>query len=264
MKLNRPILTIILIILLVIDLIFFSVALIGQKVLNEEFLNEMIYDFDYIDYLKDNESIKNSVNNYKYSFDVFNYIDKEEVKEVENKVVDNILSNEDTFIEYEDILQVLNNAVNKYEKINTVDIHEYIDDDIKEVAYELSNSFDNDSITGLHIVNGFVNSKIIYLFVIIAIVISTLIIIFEHINGCLINSIIYLIYSFAMYYLKYNFDFKVYIKNNEITIANKVLPLDNIYVTCFVLGFVLLVIYVIKLIVKVVRDIKLNSYYKEV
>lgn len=263
MKLNKPIFTIILIILLVIDLIFFSIVIIGKKSLDKDNIKDIVYSFNYKEYLKDNENIKESISKYNYSFEIFDYIDDNEVKRIEDKFIDNLYSNKKP-IEYEDILLILNNAVNKYEKDNLVDIHKYVDNDINEIARKISNT-DEEFSLAFDFMNKFVNSKLIYIFLVIGILLITLIIVFEHINGCLINSIILILYSILMYYLKYNIYSKVHLDDNInkyfIGFSNRIVDLDNIYVISFILGFVFLLLYVIKLIRRIVRDIRLNSYY---
>ncbi len=263
MKLNRPIFTIILIILLVIDLIFFSIVIIGKKVLDKNSIKDIVYSFNYKEYLKDNEIIKNSTNNYKYSFEIFDYIDDNEVKKIEDKFIDNIYLNKKT-IEKEDIILILNNAVDKYEKDNLVDIHNYVDGDINKVSNKLSN-IDEEFNIAFSFINKFVNSELVYIFLIFAIISIVLIIVFEHINGCLINSITLILYSILMYYLKYNLYSKIHLDNNVNKyfndFSNKIVDLDNVYAISFFLGFVFLLIYVIKLIRRMIRDIRLNSYY---
>ncbi len=263
MKLNKPIFTIILIILLVIDLIFFSIVIIGKIVLDKDNVKDIAYSFKYKEYLKDNEIIKESINNYNYSFEIFNYIDDNEVRRVEDKTIDNLYSNK-KFIEYEDVLLIFNNAIDKYEKDNLIDVHKYIDDDINKIAKELSNT-DEEFVLIFDSVNRFVNGKFIYLLLVIAIISITLIIVFEHINGCLINSIVLILYSIFLYYSKYNAYSMIRFDSDTskyfVDFSSKTVNLDNIYVISFLLGFVFLLIYVVKLIRRVVRDIRLNSYY---
>ena len=263
MKLNKPIFTIILIILLVIDLIFFSIVIIGKKVLDKDNIKDIAYSFNYKEYLKDNKNIKESISKYNYSFEVFDYIDDNEVKRIEDKFIDNLYSNKKA-IEYEDVLLILNNSIDKYEKNNLVDIHSYVDDDINEVAGDISN-IDEEFSLAFNYVNRFVNSNLIYLFLLIAIISIALIIVFEHINGCLINSIILILYSIFLYYSEYNVYSMIRLDSDTskyfMDLSNKIVNLDNMYVISFLLGFVFLLIYVVKLIRRIVRDIRLNSYY---
>lgn len=264
MKLNKPIITITIIILLVFNLIFFSFAQISKNILNEKFLTQLVDKFDLKKSVLNDQNIKNNINNYKYPQEVFNYIDYSSIDIVKKKIVNNILTKDKEFISEKDISYILNNSVYQYENYTFEDTFDYVKDDINKFSLNFSNAFKNDIVNILNFIKFLSNSMLYELSIIISLIFLTLIIFFEKRNGYLISSIICFIYALILYYLDSYFIKNMLLGPNNYlyfsNIDNLTISLDNIYIICLILSFVLLLIYIVKSIKKIMRDIRISSY----
>ncbi len=265
MKFNKPVLTTILIIILLLDFFLFSITIVTKKTLNKDNALEIVHSFDYKAYLMDDENIKQSIDNYSYSKEIFDYIKKDDVISLEDKLVDNLYSYDEEIIRKKDILLIMNDAVDRYESEKTLDIHNYIDNDIDKVSSDIVSLFNENTVMSFNFINKIVSSAIIYVFVFIATVLTVLIMIFEKRKGYLINGILYLIYSVFVYYISKVIFTSGFINDNIIRYfkyfsTNKI-NLDMIYIVCFVFGFILILIYFIGYLKRTFRDMRLGQYY---
>ncbi len=259
MKLNKPIITICIIILLVVDLIFFSFLSFGKKLKDEKVINEIVESFNFKEYLLDDELISNSINNYNYPKEVFNYLDDLQINRVKKKYVDRLLKKDNFLIQKQDIFDILSNSVYEYEFRNKSDIYNYVESDIDNFSTRMEDSFDIDFINEYYGIYN-VSNGMLYLISLSLIIIGIIfIIIIEKKNGFLVSSIILIIYSFLIYYINKNalevgFGslFKYF---NKISFH-----LDSLYIICFIFSFVLLLIYIVKSLRRAAREIRLKSY----
>ena len=258
MKLNKPLITICLIIILVINLIFFSFLSVGKKTEDKEYIKQIVSTFDFKEYLLNNSTIDKSINEYKYPKEVFDYLDSIKIDELKDEIVDNLFNKSDYLINKEDIIDILNNSVYEFEASRTKDIYSYVKDDIEEYSMYFDNKLNKDIKDGYFYVNRITNA-LYPVSILISIIIFGIIIIFEKENGILLSSIVLLSYSFFVFYVdKYfiSFSYKRLLKYFKF--VN--LELDNLYIICFILGFVLLLIYIIKSLRRFARNVRISSY----
>ena len=163
------------------------------------------------------------------------------------------------------LTNILTKSVSLYDLNNKSDSFSFVKDDIFRFSVEVSYRINNDGVVQIFKVALFlVNSFIYYIPFIIAIILSGLIIIYEKKEGILINGIIYIIYSFFLYYMNTHFiswmlksgSFYSYFRN----MSDFTLRLDNLYIICFIFSFVLLLIYSVIYLKRVIRNIRLSSY----
>ena len=91
MRLNKPIMTIILVIIMVINLVFFCLISIGQTFNKKEFWKSIINKFDLYNYVINDAEVKQSIANYNFSIELFNYIHEEKVLSLKETIVINII-----------------------------------------------------------------------------------------------------------------------------------------------------------------------------
>lgn len=259
MKLNKPIITICIIILLIVNLIFFSFLSIGKKIGEKDFLNEIVLKFNLKTYILNNESISKSIEEYKYPKEVYNYLDNLKINNLKNKFINNLFEKKDRLIDKSDVEEILKNSVYEYEYNHSSDIYSYVENDIKEVSNHLEERFNSEFVDHYFSIKYFSEGIIYYVSILLTVALILLIIYFEKKNGLLITSIILLIYSFTLFYVNDNYlEFGL---NNVFKYFDKIdFKLDNIYIICFILGFVLLLIYMCAFFKKVTREIRIKSY----
>ena len=259
MKLNKPIITICIIILLVVDLIFFSFLSFGKKIKDEKLINEMVESFDFKKYLLDDDIISNSIDNYNYPKEVFDYLDNLQINKVKKKFINNLLHEENNLVLKQDIKEILDNSVYEYEYRSQGDIYGFVANDIDTYSTKMEDEYNIDFVNRYNTLYS-ISSGILYYISLLFIIISiSLIIVFEKRNGFLISSIILIVYSFLIYYVNKNV-LEIGFKSIFKYFKNVSLHLDNLYIICFILGFVLLLIYIVKLLRKLARDIRISSY----
>lgn len=261
MKLNKPIITIVIIIILVINLIFFSFTLISKTLVKKDNLLTIVEHFNTKKYLLNNKTIKDSIDNYKYPKEVFNYIDNINLNKIKNDIVNNIYNDNDILIDSKDISYLLKNSVYEYESITNEIASNYVFDDIDYFAIDSSNYINNIILQQFRTYIFFSNNIFTYMSIILSIFLFSIIIIIEKRNGYLISSITLLTTTIVLYYLDNNIytiipNIKKYIDKVE----NTNIVLDNKYMICFILGFVLLLIYIISFIKKQMREYRLNRW----
>ena len=258
MKLNKPLITICLIILLVINLIFFSFLSIGNNLSNREYINDIIEDFDFKEYLLNSYNIKKSIDEYKYPKEVFDYLNTLKIDELKKNIVDNLFDQNEYLVDKDDIIEILNESVYEFESNRSKDIYSYVEKDIYNFSDIVSKKINKDFSDGYYTIEKI--SKVFYsISIIISISLISIIILMEKRNGFLISSIILAIYSFFVYYV--NNYFLEFILKEKMNYFDKLdLGLDNTYIICFILGFVLLLIYIVKTLRRFAREIRVSSY----
>ena len=259
MKLNKPIITTLIIIMLVVNLIFFSFLSIGKELGKKKVVNEIVDKFNFKDYLLDYDLIQSDINNFKYPKEVFDYLDLHKIKTIKEKFINNLLEKKEPLLEENDIKAVIYNSVNKYEEKTYTDITKMLEKSVDSFSLKLANDFNSDFNDGYHIVINISNSLLYYLSIIISITLIVLIIFFEKYNGVLISSITFMCYAFFVYYIGQNIfskSFNSFFKYFD----NISLSINNNHIICFILGFVLLLIYMIKKLKCFLRDIRIKSY----
>ena len=258
MKLNKPIITIIVIILLVLDLIFFSFTLICRTIVKKDNIEKMVDNFDLKAYVLSNDRIKESIDNYKYPKEVFDYIDQFNLLNIKRAFLKSLYNGEEILIDKENISYLLKSSVYEYENITHEYSYEYVVNDIEYFSSDISYYFNNDFINVYNLFNVLSSETLSYILLLVSMILSLILIIVEKNTGFLICSIIFLITSFVLFYLDINLYTVIpfmdkYIDNLKIT-------LDNRYLICFIFGFVLLLIYIVYFIKKQMREFRLRNW----
>ena len=259
MKLNKPIITICIIIILVINLIFFSFLSIGREIGKKEFVSDIVEKFNFKEYSLNYELIQKDINNYKYPKEVFDYLNDNQIKQVKEKLVNNLFEKKEKIIEESDIKEIIYNSVSEYENKTSSDISKLLEKSVDSFSLKLVDDFNEDFINSYHLVRNISNSILYLISIIITITIIVLLIIFEKYNGVLISSIILMCYSFFVYYIGQNI-FSSSFNSLFKYFDNISFSMNNIHIICFILGFVLLLIYMLKKIKSFLRDIRIKSY----
>lgn len=261
MKLQKPLITIIFIVLLGVNLIFFSLVSIGKSLSTKEMTKKIIDKYDIKDTILQEEYVKNNIKEYKYSSLVFNYINKDKEKELKEDIIKNIENSSEILIDDKEITSILKRSVFSFEIKNSVDTMGAVNNDIELYSYKVSQYINNDFLNTIYFFRFLSNSLFSLVSILILIVLLVGIIICEKRNGYLISAIITFIYSFFIYFLNNNFFSHKFISDTYFKgLSIEKLSLDNTYMICFILSFVLLLIYIIKYIKKVLRDMRINSY----
>ena len=258
MKLKKPIITIIIIILILVDLVFFSFLYLGKEITKKEQINEIVLKFDLKKYILDNRIIEESVNNYRYPEEVFNYLDDYEIKNIKDNFLVNLELKKDTLISSEELKELLLNSVYEYEFQTNNYILDYVSNDIDILALEITNNINNYR-DGYFFIEDISNSSLYYISIILLMIGIAIIILVETTRGVLISSIILFFLSFFLYYIENN-SIKVLFKNFNNYLDKCEIYYNNFYIICFILGFVLLLIYMYFLIKKIFREIRIKSY----
>ncbi len=260
MRLKRPFITIMLIILLVLNLIFFSFVFMSRTVTNKEYIKEIIYKFDIRSYLNDNEDIKQNVDKYKYPIEVFDYIDEKSFKEI---LLNKLYDDKDYDLKVE-LTNMFKKSIDKYDSLNNTDSYNYVCDDIESIVNKFSEYFDEYVLKTFNFIRFISNNSIFYFSIILSIVICGIIVFVERGNGILITSIILFLYSLFCYYINSNY-YSIIVsaigrsKNFEY-LKNYSFLLDKVYIICFILSFVLLLIYIIIFVRKKIKNRKMYLY----
>lgn len=261
MKLQKPLITIIFIVLLGVNLIFFSLTSIGKSISTKEITEKIVNKYDINKTILEDLNVKKNITEYKYSPLVFSYINKEKEEELKEKIIKNIDDNRENLIDEKEITSLLKRSVFTYEIKNGVDTMGIVNSDIELYSYKVSQYINNDFLNTMNFFRIFSSSFFSTIAFSILILLLVGIIIVEKRNGFLISGIITFIYSFFVYFLNNNFFNYEFISNTYFGgLKGLKLSLDNTYMICFILSFVLLLIYIVKYIKKVLRDIRINSY----
>ena len=258
MKLNKPVITTLLIIILVFDLIFFSFSLVCKKLTNTKNITSIVMNFDLKKNIIENEMIEKNISNYKYPKEIFNNLDKKEIRKEQNKIINALITNESEIINEKSIEKIIINSVNIYDKKNKTDSYNYSKDDIKQYSNKLSYLINNEYKSLYNILKRVGQNQLLILYMIIFIIISIIIYKFENNTMIFIDSISLILYSFFIYYINNNFykifdlqEYSKYIKLHS-------LDLDFTYIICFILGVVLLLMYIVKIIHKTIKMNKIG------
>ena len=265
MNLRKPIKTTVFIVLLALDLIIFSFFLASKNVLNKEYLSSKVKDFSFISYVKERDYINTEVRAFKYPIEVFDYIDMDEFYKVMDGSIDKLLESKTPLLDGNEIVRILEDSVNKYDQEHDSDSLRFAKDDINRVSTEFAYKLNNDGLVCIVKIMVFCSSGIIfYIPILIAILLSVYICLDEKREGFLINGIVYIVYSLYLYLLNIRF-INGLVRNGSIYtyfdgFKSYTFKLEPALIICFILGFVLLLIYIGMYIKKLIRDVRLHSY----
>ncbi|MBR4260446.1 MAG: hypothetical protein IKQ33_00620, partial [Clostridia bacterium] len=115
MKLNKPKITTLIIVILVINLIFFSFTLISKALSNKNNIASIINNYNFKEYLLGNEVIRESITNYKYPKEVFNYLDEFNIKKLKKSIIENLNNNKEEILNKEELSYIIKNSIYEYD-----------------------------------------------------------------------------------------------------------------------------------------------------
>ena len=265
MNLKKPFRTTLFIVLLVIDLIFLSFLVSLKHVANKDYMVSKIKDFDIVRYVKERDYIIESTNNLRYPIEVYNYINVDNFNNIGEEAVDNLFAGKKPILESAKFTSLLKQSIDYYDAANNADSMEHVKKDVQRFSTEVSYKINNDSVVKLLKASTIVTNTFVYFIpYLIAITFTALIIVYEKKKGLLIGGITYMIYSFYVYYFDKNFIRRLYSEGNFYSyfkgFKKYTFNLNTLYTICFILGFVLLLIWTIFYIKKTVRRVKVSSY----
>lgn len=260
MRLNKPFITILLIIVLVVNLVFFSLCVIAKSVTSEKFIKSITDRFDFYKYVIEYEDVKESIKAYRYPIEVYDYIDYQKVYNLKELFIDNLVKAKEELIKKNNISELLEESVIKYDENNSSSSYTYAKEDIDEISSELSNFFGDNFKSTYNFFRLFSSELLFYITIIISIGISIGLIIIEKERAYLLLSIFYGLFSYILY--DFNENFLEYNWKNEsfLNLSGVTFKLDNSYIVCFILSFVLLLMYITKLIRNHLRDMRIKPY----
>lgn len=266
MKLNKPMITTLLIVLLGVNLIFFSFINIGKTITKEKFINTIVEKFNFKSFLLDNDNIKNSLDSYKYPKEVFDYIDENNIKILKNNFTTNLLSNNTELISKDNIIYIINNSIYEYENRSYDDVQSYVNNDVLSFSNEFSNILNDDIVNTFQLFQFLSKNIFFYISILISLILISFLIVIEKKNGILLSSIISFVFCSIIYYLDSYFVKNIFIGKNNLKYFSSLdeisMSFEKIYIVCFILSFVLLLVYIVSFIKKTMRDIRISSYEK--
>lgn len=251
MEKKSPNISLIFIFLLILNIVFGILFSYINVLFNGDGIKYAIKNVNISLYLESNKEINSILNNKKIPMEIFNYIDKEEYE----RQVDLFFDNKE--ITFENIKSLLDNSVYEYDKVNMLDVHFNIQEDIDEISRIIySNINDKNIINKINTYSLLGKSGII--FNIICIIITLLLII--KYKDLLYTGLIYTLMVIVIYLsLKNEIVFKTgdIFNKNVITYLNN--SLANICSIYFAVGIIIIVIYLIVNVRKIYRKMK-NNY----
>ncbi len=260
MKLKNPVISIIIIILLVSLLIIFPFVMLSKNTKEVNSIKKIIYDFDIKEYLLNHDVIDDSIKNYNYPKEVFNYININDIKIMKDKIYNRLMENSNSLISKNEIISLISNSVYEFENVTYKDVYDNVYSDIEYISTELENYL-NDRLINYQMFLSIVGSNVIFYFLLfVCLLLLTIIVFIEKNSGIIISSIISLLYSLYLYYISDNF-YRLFVSSSvsnyvKLLFKNHFLLNDESYIICFILSFVLLLIYIFNCVKSFFKKIK--------
>ncbi len=197
MKLNKPLLTKINIVLLVIFL-FSGITMLYTSIILSKDSIVSISKSSLYSYIKDSTVLKSFLEDKLISLEALDYISKDECDNVTIKMIDNIYNNESIILSDIDIRLIIKESILRYETTINADIYTNIEDDLLEVSNTIIKSINRENADRILVIYDF--SSYFYIPLFLSIVIAGLIIYFEKENSIMIIGAIMTLSSLLMYY----------------------------------------------------------------
>ena len=266
MDLKRPVGTTFTVIILSIVLMLLTFFATFKNLTNKEFLKQRAREFDIVEYVKNRGYVIEHSNSYKYPVEVFDYINIYDFNTLMDQSIDNLYNDKDTILDVSKLTDLLTKSVNLYDMNNNTDSLSFVKEDISRFSSEISYKLNNGvTVRLVKSFISFIHSLIYYLPTLIAISLFALIFWNEKKNGLLINAAILFLYSFVIYRLDYQILPMLVSKGSFYSYINGLdkitLGLERIYIVCFILSFILLLIYIVMRLKKTIKNIRKRPYY---
>lgn len=248
-------------------LICFTFLLIAKKVTDKEYILEISKNVDIIKLIREDDSLNNLLENKKIPKEVLNNLDKEKEREIYTKIIDSLYTNNSSIIKETDISMFIKDSIIKYEDIYELDIYSNIETDINNFSLEFSNKINDDQlIDSIRNIYNYTNGIAIYIIILITMLSIIGIVFLEKKESLLVLGIIFFLFSIVISYIKESLlkellekEFVIkYISNQSISKIGEFFK--PIYLIIFVIGIILLSVYLIIVIKKILLKIRLMKY----
>lgn len=216
-------------------------------------------------FIKDKE-LNKVLDDKKIPKEAITYINEEVLHDYLIIGIDRLYNGEMLLISENEVNTIIKNSINKYEKNKNIEVYSYINDDLKTTSKIISKGISNeDAINTFNIVKN--SSNIYIVFMIISIICIVYLFIKSKREAFLYNGLIFMGASILNYYIINKLLINL-IKNISFIEINKHLlgRVKQISLgVCsiiFVVGVILLVIYLVKYSQKLLRDFRIKYIYK--
>lgn len=261
MKLSHPFLSSFLLIFLFVFISLFAFQISLSKGFNKEKIKDYLNKVDLVYYIKQDENIKEELNNKKIPEQIFNYINYDKKEELISFIVDNLYSDKKDIVDYNDIVSLIYDSVHIYEKLNSVEVYEYLDDSVigfaKRISSEVNSGY---SLNGFVLIKNFLSLTVSILLFTFSMVLLFLLYVYERKNTFLLMGLLFIVISFFLFLFNYQIissNFNIYLFNEAFLNC-----FEFIYVLLFLIGSIMLINYLIYVIRYAKREFRIRSYYR--
>lgn len=267
MKFKHSFLTPILLFILTSCIICFSFIYVGKYIFAKENIIDITKNINIAKIIREEKALNDILEEKKIPKEVLDYLDNEKSRELLKKIIDSLYTNNSSIIKETDISTLIKDSIINYENLYDLDIYDNIEEDINNFSLDFSNQINNkEIIDSFRSVYKFLNGITFYIVIIITILSIIGIIFLEKKESILILGIIFFIFSIIINYLKDTFIEKLledkvlleYIQKQSILKTEDFFK--QIYLTSFVIGIILLLIYLVIFIKKLLLKIRLMKY----
>ena len=200
MKLNKPTLTRLNIVIIVILLITGVISLFANIMVKKNTLYKGTNKNIICNLIKKDEGLINYFNDKKIPVESLDYISNNDCDRIKDKIFDNIKNDNKKDIDYNDIKSIIRDSIIEYELRTNDDIYEYIDNDLDNITKDIANKFNDELLyEQIEFISDITNNYVIIF--IIVIVLIVLLIIVEKFNSTSIVGTLLLLSSIGLYYL---------------------------------------------------------------
>ena len=262
MKLNKPSLTKLNIVIIVILLIIGVISLFANIVVKKDNLNKGTNKNIICNLIKKDEELLKYFDDKKIPLESLDYISNSECEKLNSKILENIKKEDKEAIDSNDIKSIIKESILEYESHTDDDIYEHIDKDLDNISKDIVKQFNDELLyEQIKFISDITNYYILIFIVVIALIV--LLVIAEKFNSIPIVGSILFLSSIGLYYLLKEVTQILYrnisiIKLLEINI-DKVSSNTSITICSilFGIGAVLLIIYLVKVIKKFFREARI-------
>lgn len=265
MKLKHETISVFILIVYAFAILLLSFFIFGKMALNEDKVRNILVNVDVVAYLKNDEEIKKMSENNRIPNQVFDYIDSKKSSDLLNTIADNLYSDKSKLLLQSDVEGLLVESIKKYEAINSADIYKYIYEDISSSSYNISKKINNEEfIDTFRYFNDLFNSTFLIVLVVFTILILLTIFILERFNALFLTGIINVLLAVLISYSKENLIPNLignnYFKEDILDLCLKLL--GPIYASLAMIGFMFVLIYLMKFVYKLITKVRIWYYDK--
>ena len=252
MKLNKPSLTKLNIVIIVILLIIGVISLFANIVVKKDNLNKGTNKNIICNLIKKDEELLKYFDDKKIPLESLDYISNSECEKLNSKILDNIKKEDKEVIDSNDIKSIIKESILEYESHTDDDIYEHIDKDLDNISKDIVKQFNDELLyEQIKFISDITNYYILIFIVVIALIV--LLVIAEKFNSIPIVGSILFLSSIGLYYLLKEVTQILYRNISKVS-SNTSITICSIL---FGIGAVLLIIYLVKVIKKFFREARI-------